>query len=805
MPNSPRILFLCLSVIVSLPPCVVGYHTRWSLQATKLHTRRSPIQLAVKAIGGGDTRDEEGFDFYSRDLQKQITLESTEYPVIDDDVGSKAKRWMKIPFQWIGRRLSKPPKPGKLILLRCGQSEWNANGTFTGWADPDLTQQGIQECQHAARLLLAEGYEPDLVYTSRLKRSIKSAAYVLSELGTLFLPLQKSWRLNERCYGALTGLSKKETAKAMGASVVQAWRNSLKARPPPHSKEDPYYPGNDRRYADLRDDQIPLSESLLDTMKRTIPLWEYKIKRDIANGNNVLVVGHGNTLRGLLKVIDDVSDVEIQEVNLPRGIPVVYSFDKNLRPQPAGKKMSQLNTNAIFLEKPGLLQEALKQQDKWREMVPGLDEDQIRPQVARDQTLVDALQQLRAEQRAEIAITGVDDMSTQSPLGYERWDDDPSEFEDWDEFSGDEFEDRLSPFLSWTPASVSPVSENKRPALKESDPVVVFIRHGRTAHNNLGLFTGWEDPPLAPDGIEDAKRAGRILKQHGFQFDVLYTSWLARAIETGLYVLDELDCPWIPVIKSWRLNERNYGALTGKSKAMIANEYGEEQLKRWRRGFKIRPPPVSSYSLNYPGNDFRRIKYVKDLRVSWTETINRSIEQRKFQLHRKFPKTESLHDCMKRSIPFYTERITKEAIHRGKRVLITSHENALRGILMHLCGIPEEAMNQLHIPNGVPLVYNLKANCITLLEDNESDTQISIEDFGPAAKYLFRPCELDDEFFEESTVERTEASQQVVKNPVSDAPPRINIEEDMEIIVSRDTDSSTTPPMDGTSFSELSP
>lgn len=282
----------------------------------------------------------------------------------------------------------------------------------------------------------------------------------------------------------------------MGASAVQAWRNTLKARPPPLSKEDPYYPGNDRRYADLSEEQIPLSESLLDTMKRTIPLWEYKIKRDIAKGNNVLVVGHGNTLRGLLKVIDDVNDVEIQEVNLPRGIPAVYNFDSKLRPQPAGKKLSQLHTNAIFLEKPGLLQTAMKQQNKWKTMVPGLDEGQVRQQVARDQNTVDALEQLRAEQQAEIAITGAGEaalkaeptMEIQASAGHERWDDDPSEFEDWDEFSGDDFGDRQS-FFNWVPSASTSVSSQERAdpsKFKEGDPVVVFIRHGRTPHNNLG-------------------------------------------------------------------------------------------------------------------------------------------------------------------------------------------------------------------------------------------------------------------------------------------------------------------------------
>jgi 2,3-bisphosphoglycerate-dependent phosphoglycerate mutase len=208
-------------------------------------------------------------------------------------------------------------------------------------------------------------------------------------------------------------------------------------------------------------------------------------------------------------------------------------------------------------------------------------------------------------------------------------------------------------------------------------------------------------------------------------------------------VLEELDELWLPIIKSWRLNERMYGALTGKSKKMVANEYGQEQLQKWRRGYTVRPPPTSSYSIHYPGNDERKAKHIHDLPISWRESLVRSIEQRKFVVHHKFPKTESLQDCMARSIPFYTHCIHPEAVHRGQRVLITSHENALRGILMHLCDIPEHAIHQLHIPNGLPLVYNVQGRCISLLEEAEDGSStITSHDFGPAAKYLFTPCEI---------------------------------------------------------------
>jgi 2,3-bisphosphoglycerate-dependent phosphoglycerate mutase len=178
---------------------------------------------------------------------------------------------------------------------------------------------------------------------------------------------------------------------------------------------------------------------------------------------------------------------------------------------------------------------------------------------------------------------------------------------------------------------------------------------------------------------------------------------------------------------------------------MVANIYGEDQLKKWRKGYKVRPPPVSSYSFSYPGNDKRRTKYVNDIRISMTETICRSIENRKLSIHRKFPKCESLKDCMDRSIPFYTQKIIPEAIAQNKRVLITSHENAIRGILMELCEIPEENMNDLHLPNGVPLIYNVKRKCISLLDDGSIGDPLKKYDFGSAAKFLFRPCEIDEE------------------------------------------------------------
>lgn len=180
-------------------------------------------------------------------------------------------------------------------------------------------RKGFREVEHAARLILEGGYQLDVVFTSRLKRAIRSAWIILQEMDQVYLPVFKSWRLNERMYGALTGLSKTETAEQLGAELVQEWRGSLRSRPPPVSMTSPHWPGRHRKYADLSIDQIPLTESLSDSMDRCGPLWNNKILYELRNGKNVLVVAHANTLRGLVKMIDDISEEDIREVAIPTG------------------------------------------------------------------------------------------------------------------------------------------------------------------------------------------------------------------------------------------------------------------------------------------------------------------------------------------------------------------------------------------------------------------------------------------------------------------------------------------------------
>ncbi len=220
----------------------------------------------------------------------------------------------------------------KLILLRHGQSEWNLQNRFTGWADVDLSEQGIQEAENAGKLLQEGGYEFDLVYTSLLKRAIRTMWDVLDELDQMWVPVVRHWRLNERHYGALQGLKKAATAQKYGAEQVKIWRRSYATPPPALTENDDRYPGWDRRYADLSVEEIPLAESLKDTVARFIPYWLDTIAPQIKSGKRVLIVAHGNSLRALVKHLDSISEEAIVGLNIPTGIPLSYDLDDDLKP-----------------------------------------------------------------------------------------------------------------------------------------------------------------------------------------------------------------------------------------------------------------------------------------------------------------------------------------------------------------------------------------------------------------------------------------------------------------------------------------
>ncbi len=220
----------------------------------------------------------------------------------------------------------------RLVLLRHGESVWNKENRFTGWTDVDLSDKGISESREAGKILKKEGYTFDIAFTSVLKRSIRTLWIALDEMDLMWLPTHKSWRLNERHYGGLQGLYKKETAKKLGEEQVHIWRRSYATPPPALKKTDERYSGNDPKYADLKEDEIPLSECLKDTVERFLPYWHYTIVPEIKKGKKVIIVAHGNSLRALIKYLDNISDEDIVGLNIPVGIPLIYELDEQLNP-----------------------------------------------------------------------------------------------------------------------------------------------------------------------------------------------------------------------------------------------------------------------------------------------------------------------------------------------------------------------------------------------------------------------------------------------------------------------------------------
>lgn len=219
-----------------------------------------------------------------------------------------------------------------LVLLRHGESTWNLENRFTGWTDVGLTATGEAEAREAGRLMKAEGLEPDVVHTSVLRRAIETADLALAEAGWEDLPTQRSWRLNERHYGALQGLNKIETAEEYGKEQVHVWRRSYDVPPPALDPDDERHPSRDPLYADVPPDQIPSSECLADVVDRMLPYWFDVIVPQLEDGLTPLVVAHGNSLRALVKHLDEISDVDIVDLNIPTGIPLVYELDDDLRP-----------------------------------------------------------------------------------------------------------------------------------------------------------------------------------------------------------------------------------------------------------------------------------------------------------------------------------------------------------------------------------------------------------------------------------------------------------------------------------------
>ena len=220
----------------------------------------------------------------------------------------------------------------KLVLVRHGQSMWNLENRFTGWTDVELSEQGIKEAKEAGVVLKEKGFTFDVAYTSVLKRANDTLDYILKELGQTDIPVKKSWRLNERHYGALQGLNKDETREKYGAEQVLLWRRSTDVKPPELSEDDERYPGNDPKYKDLSKDELPKTENLIDTINRVMVLWNSDIKKDLEDGKRIIIAAHGNSLRGLIKYLDNMTDEEIIKLELQTGNPICYELDDDLKP-----------------------------------------------------------------------------------------------------------------------------------------------------------------------------------------------------------------------------------------------------------------------------------------------------------------------------------------------------------------------------------------------------------------------------------------------------------------------------------------
>lgn len=219
----------------------------------------------------------------------------------------------------------------RLVLIRHGESAWNLENRFTGWTDVDLTEKGVAEAHQAGKLLKETGYTFDIAYTSVLKRAIRTLWIVLDEMELMWIPVYRSWRLNERHYGALQGLNKKDTADKYGMEQVHIWRRSYDTPPPALEKTDERYSGNDPRYGNLKPDEIPRGESLKNTLERVLPYWHETILPDLRAGKKIVLVAHGNSIRALVKYLDDIPDNVITELNIPTGIPLVYELDDDMR------------------------------------------------------------------------------------------------------------------------------------------------------------------------------------------------------------------------------------------------------------------------------------------------------------------------------------------------------------------------------------------------------------------------------------------------------------------------------------------
>lgn len=654
----------------------------------------------------------------------------------------------------------------RLTLIRHGQSEWNLANRFTGWVDVDLTERGITEARQAGRILATAGEQHDLVVTSCLRRAIRTACLVLSTTDQCWLPLVKDARLNEQHSGALTGNNKRALADQHGVDQVMKWRRTYDCPPPQLSADHPVQRvlNLDERYRDAPL-AVPQTESLHDTTQRVNACWEEQIVPALKAGKNVLVVSHGNTLRALVKLVDNVSEKDSFHLDLPTACPVVYELNSQLRPVgvPEGfwGKSDATRYGRFLMSNKKVLQaqEAMRLQ-----VVQDIAVSTVSP-TSNQHGLAFSDPDAIATCAAWTPESATSRITTLNGQSYNVRETPPSYFalesERIRRQAKSEVEATIATFqrahkARGVAAAAATETMNGKPTQTQPQPsqppqppqpkcMLIILRHGYSEYNAENRFTGWADVELSNQGREEARLAGSVLREAGVRrLEKVYSSYLKRAIKTAWLMLDELEMQWVPIEYTWRLNERHYGALQGRPKRQCSSEFGGKQVQQWRRGISHTPPP-------------------------WEVAQELATVDRRYE-GIAVPETESLADCSARLQPFLEEelkpamrsamrRVTEEDAEaeaevasvaaaaatvrpstriptvrrdrkpsgrarlatmesaaafgsvetRGARgvptFVISSSENLIRALVTELDGVPDADVPLLDIPYATPLVY----------------------------------------------------------------------------------------------------
>ena len=540
-------------------------------------------------------------------------------------------------------------KTYKVVMIRHGESTWNQENRFCGWYDASLSEKGVDEAKAGGKALKNDGYKFDVAHTSMLQRAQTTLKIVLNETGQQDLPTQKTWRLNERHYGGLTGMNKAETAEKHGEGQVQIWRRSFDIPPPTMEDNHPYYENitNDPRYAnEPSKDVFPRYESLKLTIERTLPYWDNVIVPQIKSGKKVLIAAHGNSLRGVVKHLDNLSNEKIMALNLPTGIPFVYTLDANMKPI---KSMEFLGDEETV--KKAIASVAAQ----------GIAKKEILPAKASSDQATMVAHKVDYFPDRQVTTTMV---SHSVPAKKEAYAADMLKTQCVRSFMDNKFSNKSEPEVA-----------------KKGKYQIVMVRHGESTWNLENKFCGWFDADLSDKGKTEAVQGGKALKNAGYKFDVAHTSQLQRAQKTLKTILSEIGQEYLPTQKNWRLNERHYGGLTGLNKAETAEIHGEKQVQIWRRSFETPPPPMEK------GHKYMDI-ITKDERYNEDPALE------------EFPMNESLKMTIERTLPYWDNVIVPQ-MKSGKKILIAAHGNSLRGVVKHLDNLSDEQIMELNLPTGI--------------------------------------------------------------------------------------------------------